>query len=1147
MITRKMSRPGARLTLLGSLLVALLCLVGPRPARAGAKEIVLAEHLNRRWEGQLVTYPLEAPKGQCVPGSVTLAGPNGPTAVQLSEVEVWPGTGQVKSARLSFVVRELKPLSSHTYTVSYGPKPASSAPAAADLKLVATDGQVETTTGRYGARLLVGQKDYETPAAAADVPGPILAMRLADGTWFGGSRLYGESLVKSWSSKLTAEGPVFARVETVYTYADGNTLKVSVRLADGDYALLIDMDVGQDAPDDGWELLLGGGVRVREGVLVSARGPFTKELPAKLDAGDGQPVCYLNTWPSAGWFGNSPGMIRLKLDGRASELQLSVRDPGAWVEPSNEQPWMNFTLWTYEMIPRIWSGWQSKRIPLMAEKDGDLRMRINLFTGRRKWTVGQDADGRRLLDTYRGKEMTAHTPAPRLDEVKDMVLDWPDGRAKHPYLFMDARQVGNASARNTKAYAQARSVAGLRATLNRLGDIDLMRHVMAAAAQYDMIIDSDLITPAERKLFKAQAAYLGYQVVSPLHWSYERGYCSGNPNMTVSRIANMGVLGCALRDNPAGKRWALYAIDWAKYWLKEVTDEKGCWPESSHYARVSWSGFVQLAIAARRAGYHNFFADPKFKAMGLFYEKTLTPPDPLRRIGVGPPREDPSRGVRVGAPYGRGTRGDAWGLNGLLARATAASDPAYSRVMQWSWQASGYVERSSHNTAGVNSLYADPRLPARAPDWRSEYFPHLGYILRSYVGTPAENYLLFVSHYYRAADGEIWPADTGGIAKWFANGRPIGGAFKRIPESSHVLLENRVMLACNWDPAVGVSPESGYVTRTSQDAFAPLPLLDYVSVGFDVPEIKQHHLKMPRKAPAFPKREAEGEPPFHWQRQALLTRSEHPGGVNYLVLRDTVSGGQPTQWHFWTLSEKIGTPQQAADREAFLKDKPGNKVCALRELVGDRFTALGQFDVDLDYYIAGPTGTPRYTLRYGTGGSAYGLRGFYEFQDLLHLQMGGDGCYFVAMFPRGRDEPAPAFSTLAKGKVIRIAGAFGTDYCFLSEEPDQVRAGPVRFAGTAGMVQDRPSGLALMLGAEGSVSCGDYSLAAAAPASLRVAPYGLRLELPEGAVGGKVTFRAPGRWSLHGARPGAALSKGWRSYVLTFADGTRCVQLTRQP
>jgi len=47
--------------------------------------------------------------GECRADSVALAGPQGPLPVQLSQIESWPGTEWVKSARLSFIA-DLAPL-----------------------------------------------------------------------------------------------------------------------------------------------------------------------------------------------------------------------------------------------------------------------------------------------------------------------------------------------------------------------------------------------------------------------------------------------------------------------------------------------------------------------------------------------------------------------------------------------------------------------------------------------------------------------------------------------------------------------------------------------------------------------------------------------------------------------------------------------------------------------------------------------------------------------------------------------------------------------------------------------------------------------------------------------------------------------------
>jgi hypothetical protein len=286
-----------------------------------------------------------------------------------------------------------------------------------------------------------------------------------------------------------------------------------------------------------------------------------------------------------------------------------------------------------------------------------------------------------------------------------------------------------------------------------------------------------------------------------------------------------------------------------------------------------------------------------------------------------------------------------------------------------------------------------------------------------------------------------------------------------------------------------------------------------------------------------------GQPPQRWQRQALWVQDDAPAGVQYLVLRDTVTGGQPTQWQFWTNSEKIGTPEEAANREAFLADKPGAKVLPARPLAGDRFTAVGQLGVDVEYYIASPTDTPRHTLRYGTQKPGfYGTRPFPFYQDLLHLQRTGDGAYFVALFPRQTAEETPTFATMGDGTVIKVSGAFGTDYAFLSDQEAQVTAEDAAFTGTAASVQRRTNGLDLVLGAAGSVSCASYTLIAQAPASLRVAGTQLVLRRETSTDPATLVVKAPGAWTLE---PGSAatLAQAGDTLTLTLSAGTAQVTL----
>ena len=73
------------------------------------------------------------------------------------------------------------------------------------------------------------------------------------------------------------------------------------------------------------------------------------------------------------------------------------------------------------------------------------------------------------------------------------------------------------------------------------------------------------------------------------------------------------------------------------------------------------------------------------------------------------------------------------------------------------------------------------------------------------------------------------------------------------------------------------------------------------------------------------------------------------------------------------------------------------KLVPARELpAGSRYTAIGQFNMDVEFFVASPAGTPRHTLRYG----GFNNSRVPEYQDLLHLQQPGDGAYYVAIFPR---------------------------------------------------------------------------------------------------------------------------------------------------
>jgi len=1150
------------------LMAALACLVllglGSQTL-AGEYKIVLREYLGQNWPPQLLTYPFSAPQGACRAESLSLEGPDGPQAVQLFDVEFWPGTPFVKSATLALIT-DLPPRATKEFTVRYDDRSRAPVPRT-DLRITEGEGKVEIATGALGAVLLLGEKTYPQPVAASEVPGPLVSLRLPDGTAYGGSRMFGPTPVKSYAARLLDRGPVFARVEYIYTYADGNTLRLLAQVNAGDLALLWDSEVKEDRPDDGVDFLLSPGLPTlvfpvnmefftKRPVFLERKAAVGDLAELSLDTYGERLVTKLTPW-NDWWDDYTQIAIPLRITGKDTTLRLSSRDPGAWVEPAAPG------------TMRDWGAWQHKLIPLERADDGLIYLRVNNAQGIRRWTHAH-------LPAQTGQTpfqwWAREVGQPPLDVVKDYVLDWPEQPGSHPRLFFskqrleeyfrtaphDQKQIDwilgtKPEIRSEPSYKDAwaleawlrsggkREIAEqvqlaqrLRQHLNLLGKFDTMRSTGIVAVLYDALIDTDLIPPEDRDLYRAQIAYLAYKINDPSTWSIERGYRSYNENMSVSHMLARGILAALLADHPMARTWAEPAVARMKQWMTAVGPE-GEWFEGGHYDQVTYSTMIWFAIAAQRAGFYDFARDPAFKKFGMYIAKQQTPPDPQRG------------NRRVPPPLGRAQAGVPWAHLGLLAPLTRESDPEYSAIMQWCWAQTGYdMKVMDSRLAGMEVVYLDPNLPQQRPNWGSDWFPLVGAILRNGVGTEEENYVNLLTN-SKIEFARV--SEPGCVLKWFAKGRPIAGLFCPGYSERQELLTTRVLRARTWQPGDNWFLPFGNATNTAQNEHAFLPRADYVNTLYNLGgayDAGWWTTAVPKDLPPWPPVAAEGKVPFTWRRQVLYLKDDLPGGPNYLILRDTVTGNQPTMWQFWTLSEKIGTPEEAANLEAFLADKPGLKAVPPRPLTGDRFTAIGQLDVDLEYFIASPAGTPRWTLRWGTHYQDYGVVGD-EYQDLLQIQMPGDGAYYVALFPRYRTEAVPAFTALAEGKIIKVSGDFGTDYGFLAAEETEAVAEGVRFRGTTGSVQDRGQGdLVLALSAPGEVAYRQYGLAANQPASLRAGADTVAVHLPAKHPEGEVTLSLPGAWKPAKEVAGVRLARRGDAYVLTVPADLPEVQLVRE-
>jgi hypothetical protein len=1125
--------------------LAVVCAILMPKCRAGEKQLVLREQLNRGYGPELVGFGFSAGNGECVEDSVRVSGPDGPVPAQLSDLQYHSDKRRfVKSARLWIRIGGLEPLRTRNYTVTFDSEAARDP--AADLRIVRDEEIATISTGRIGVRLPLGEGD-----GSREVPGPLQGLRFGDRSWAGGSALTGKGKVTGWSGQLIETGAAFVRGAVTYRMASGNRVTFTATVIAGDNTVRWEMDVQDDQPGMIVRFDMPPVHGAKKAVLPAGYGQWARDRSQALSPPD-ENFCslspdssLLNIWQEY------PSTIMFEGTGDAS-LQLTSRDPGAWVRPRDPQTYAGLQHWSLPMVGQMWQAWKDKVMPVSYGTTGKgvVSLEANLAGGKRKWWVSS------------GEPKVGE----RLDEINRMVLDWPAGSGKkHPHLFLDREDIEDVWDRAAKDPELMRHLRGrfaasalqvlmkpsgertekevhkvvdrLRKQLGKRGNFDVMRYAIATVSLYDALIDSEFVTRKQRRLFRAQMAYLGYLMASPQCWSTERGYGSGNPNMHCSYILSLGVIACALRDHPMSERWAAYATAWMDEWLDDEVGPNGEWlPEGSHYGIVSLEPQLSYAIAARRAGYHDFTDDPRLKKLLLYFAKTHTPPDPQRG------------GHRVTGAFGRGTSGNRLAIFGLAARMVGEQDPEFARVMQWMWSENGYPYRiGDYRLGGYLPYYVDRRLPMEPAEWDSEIFPRLGTLLRDAFDTDHESYVNVLACVDSKRNLDIWTPGVGSISQWFGRGVPLSTCFTFDTgyKVRHELLREGVRISRNYTPGEEGGP-FGHYTETHFGTFAPLPAVDYVRTRIVNTEPDTRDW-FPPKLPAYPRVKPATETDLDWTRQVLFLKTPespdtpHPAsGPAYLVVRDTVRGGQPTAWQFWTLSERIGTPGQTAELGTFLAEKPGESMRAARRLPQhQRYTAIGQFGMDVEYFVANPVHTPRHTLRYGGE-----FRRVPEYQDLLHLQLSDDGAYYVAIYPRPRAENPPTFSTLAEGRVIKVAGSFGTDYAFLSAERATVSAEDVRFSGTAGAVQRRGEITVLSLGAEGRVEQEGGAVEAGFAVALRVGAEKATLTAPADCPGGEVRVDLAGDWKGRGSG-GAKVEAVDGRWVAGLPEGGGEVVFTR--
>jgi hypothetical protein len=224
-----------------------------------------------------------------------------------------------------------------------------------------------------------------------------------------------------------------------------------------------------------------------------------------------------------------------------------------------------------------------------------------------------------------------------------------------------------------------------------------------------------------------------------------------------------------------------------------------------------------------------------------------------------------------------------------------------------------------------------------------------------------------------------------------------------------------------------------------------------------------------------------------WDRHILLVKDPDPLGPNYFVIRDTTTGGGTAEWRLWVNARQDGelpaVPAAGILQAPIARD---NLPAAVR-IEGETLRFTGEHDVDLDVWLAATDRRPVDACRFELGSvltvGGFLAGGWSGWDDDRLNQVGvalphPRGTPLLAvLYPRLRDEPAPALVALADGRAAKVSGPWGEDYVFLATEPFEFAEGPVRFKGTVGAIQRRDRHVALTLAAAGEIGYADTRLA----------------------------------------------------------------------
>lgn len=1021
----------------------------------------LREPLRWSWKGQLVSWPL--PDGVQPEAVLDEEGQLVPFQVAENFRRYWSDPEAGRRIHLSF---DLEPDEEKTWTVATeGQSPETG------LTMTRGEGVIEIDTGTVAVRIPDSQGK-----SAELIPGPILGLKGPDGQWRYTSRVEAAAPLLKLRATVEDAGPLFARVRLVYSFAEGGEYQVSLSLIAGEDVVLVEEEF--NCPE-GTRLVMDLAER------FSPTRAFWRPHHTDRARGDEELRSVTHTAANV-WY-----------DLDFQEEQRNTLWPYFYWGHHGATYWNCFAgegedfFGAFARYPSRWQDPKANFLEIVSGPPRQLELGGSLARGRRCWGLhlspksDSQAPSDRRWEASRSNHYAVKYGQTCLDEVREMVLEWPlpEG-VSHPCFMAtpeslparrekvrrweDLQKILAAGAEQEEMYdacglyfatgKEKFAREGREWLLRRVGKMrrwyletgfTVEPHPMPSQHEHKMLaLDYDVIAEApvwsEEELAWLQRCFAFFMLKAwgPGMWPRGLGYELGNPNFDTMRLASVVFLAAVCPKHPQSEEILEYAANWMDQDLEASVFAGGVWLEAPNYQGAVMGIMTQIAAALKATGYRDFFADPRFQATMSYLDRFRTP-------------EDARHGFRMLPTVGDTHAG--WGCQSLstvfgwFAWHCRDTEPAFSRQMMRAWKESGAFPVGFHE-AGTNRIFAfpvawiDPELPSDPVGaWGdSEYFPDLGAILRT-----ADRSYLFLK---MGRLDDHYDIDHG-CFHWYWKGTPLCLDFGcgYLPSNDIMRFHNTVAFDqknVTWNERMRIERQwmlpgaIDYVAGSgSWDTLIPCHLSPAELAVLSLPNEK--YLKA---------KPVELERPIQWRRQVMLVHGE-----DYLVVRDTVSSPVSSEWNLFCLAEE-------------------------RKIEGQCVTFTGQFDTDLDLYLAGgppctwgedefshPPDRPRFQgYIQAMEGQTYDesplmetvnwfapdahLYWGEEHQLGVHAQRRADEGYFVLLVPRRRGTPAPPVAEIAEGQGFRITWPDHTDYVFLFDQVRTVETEEVSFRGQGGVI-----------------------------------------------------------------------------------------------